>query len=178
MFLGLRAAPPWVLSRDACHVLRLPSCRWINGFLRVGSLSSWDTEPGGVSPELSAPRFFNAPMAEWRKALRCMARAGLITQLSPEIVPLRLSSRAEKHGSRSPDRRQEAVQSSGDDGRLPRPSPSHRSHTLVPPAGFVSQGTQSPLEGNVLPVPGPEITLAEASKGTSGLVRPFARHRV
>ena len=32
------------------------------------------------------------------------------------------------------------------------PSPSHGSHTLVPPAGFVSQGSQSRLEGHVLPV--------------------------
>ena len=34
-----------------------------------------DPGPSGVPPELSAPRFFNAPMAEWRKALRRMTRA-------------------------------------------------------------------------------------------------------
>ena len=43
--------------------------------------------------------------------------------------------------------------------------PSHGSRTLVLPAGFVSQGTQSRREGHVLPVSGHEITLAEASNG-------------
>ena len=44
-----------------------------------------------------------------RQALRCMARAGLITQLSPEVVPPRLSSGVFPVEADRFDRRQEAV---------------------------------------------------------------------
>ena len=53
-----------------------------------------DPEPGGVSAELSAPLFFNAPMVDLREALRCVTRAGLITQLTREVVPPLFSSGA------------------------------------------------------------------------------------
>ena len=89
-----------------------------------------DSEPGGVSPELSAPRFFFALVAERREALRCMTRAGLIAQLSPEVEPPRLSSGAFRV------RKVEADRLIGDT------RPCHGSHTLVAPAGCVSQGAQ------------------------------------
>ena len=43
--------------------------------------------PSGRAACDAAPRFFNARQAEWRKALRRMGRAGLITALAPDLVP-------------------------------------------------------------------------------------------
>ena len=89
-----------------------------------------DPEPGGVSPELSARRFFFAPVAGEREALRCTTRAGLIAQLSPEVEPPRLSSGAFRV------RKVEADRLIGDR------RPYHGSHALESPAGCVSLGAQ------------------------------------
>ena len=159
---GFRRGTPFVTS-DSCNLT-------LDQWLPPSQLALFvDPELRGVSPELFVPQFFNAPLAEWREALRCMSRAGLISQLSPEVVPPWLSSGAFSVrksmesdlliGDRRPWDSLEKMIGSPD---LPRVT--DLTHWYLPPASFLRVHSRD-LKGHVLPVSDPEMTLAEASNG-------------
>ena len=120
-----------------------------------------DPEPSGVSPEMSAPRFFNAPMAQWREALRCMTRAESRGRATPALFWS--LSRADKHGSRSPDRWQEAVEFPGEDDRV----------FHLPPASYLRIHSRDLKDMYVSPV-----SASNWAEGTFDLVRRIAFRRV
>ena len=157
---ALRGAAPWILSRDDRRI------RWINDVFRVSSPSSWSQSLVASLQSCPLPSVLQRTCGRLAEGAALHDSSwidysaesrGRATTASSGAFPVRESMEADRLvGDRRPWNIPETTIGSPD-----LPPVTDLTHWYLPPASC--QGTQSRLEGHVVPVSDPEITLAGAS---------------